>query len=66
MTTVSQPDALPTNKLSAATLAAALASLAEMIVTRHFPQLADPTIWAPVAPLMAFLVGYFVKDRPNE
>ncbi len=63
--TVSQPTALPTNKLTAATLAASLASLIEMLVTRQFPGLADPTIWAPVAPLMAFVVGYFVKDRAN-
>ncbi|WP_026380591.1 hypothetical protein [Afifella pfennigii] len=65
MRTVSQPDAIPTNKLSAATLTAAIAAVLEIVVTRYFPHYADPTIWAPLGPVLAFVVGYFVKDRPN-
>ncbi|MBK1625381.1 hypothetical protein [Afifella marina] len=65
MTTVNQPTLLPTNKLTAATFAASLANLAQLLVARHFPEFADPEIWAPLAPALALIVGYFVKDRAN-
>lgn len=65
MNTVNQPSALPTNKLTAAMVAASLASIVKAFVVQTWPQFADPIIWEPLPILLGFAVGYFVKDRPN-
>lgn len=63
--TVNQPNALPTNKLTAAMLSASLASIVKAFVIQQWPQFADPVIWEPLPYVVGFAVGWFVKDKPN-
>ena len=62
---VSQPTLKPTNKLSAAAIAAAVIELAWVIVSNFWPQYADPNLKAALTPLVVFAVAYFVKDEAN-
>lgn len=65
MATVSQPSALPTNKLTAAMISAAIAGIVKAVVLTYLPELSDPAIWEPLPYIVGFVVGYVVKDRPN-
>lgn len=63
--TVSQPSLNPTNKLSAATIAAAVVALAQAIVVKNWPEFSDPQIWAAAYPLSVLVAGWFTPDKPN-
>lgn len=65
MATVNQPTANPTNKLTAATIAAAAVSWSGVVVRNLWPEWYDPEAWAAAMPFVVLLVGYFVKDAPN-
>lgn len=65
MNAVNQPSAIPTNKLTAAMLAASAAGVVKAVVVHAWPHFADPVIWEPLPYVLGFAVGYFVKDRPN-
>lgn len=65
MTTVRQPSALPTNKLTVAMVSASLAGIAKAFVVQAWPQFGDPVIWEPLPYIIGFIAGWFVKDRPN-
>lgn len=63
--TVNQPSYAPTNKLSAAAIAAALASGSGLVVRNLWPAWYDDELWATMTPLLVLALGYIVKDRPN-
>jgi hypothetical protein len=65
MTPVNQPTALPTRKLTAATLAVAALSLAGLITRNLAPQWYDPQAWSALLPVATILAGYLVRDLPN-
>lgn len=65
MPTVKQPSANPTNKLTAATLAAALVSVSGLIVRNVAPGWYDADVWLTMTPIVVFALGYIVKDKPN-
>lgn len=63
--TVNQPTALPTNKLSAATTATAIMSVAGLVVQNIWPSWYSQEVWAAMLPVVVFVVGWFVSDAPN-
>lgn len=65
MGTVNQLSALPTNKLTAATLGAAALSVSGLIVRNLAPEWYDADVWLSMTPLVVFALGYIVKDKPN-
>ena len=65
MQTVSQPDSNPTNKLTAATIGAALVSVSGLIMRNLLPEWYDPEVWMNLMPIVVFALGWFVKDRPT-
>lgn len=62
---VNQPNANPTRKLTAATVAAALVSFSGLIVRNLAPEWYDAEVWAAATPLVIFAAGWFISDRPN-
>lgn len=62
---VSQPTAMPTRKLSAATVALATVELLWVLLVNFAPSYADPNLKAAITPVVVFLVGYMVKDEAN-
>lgn len=62
---VTQPTINPTNKLTAATIAAALVSFSGLVVRNLAPTWYDEAVWASLTPLLIFVVGWFVPDQPN-
>lgn len=65
METVNQPSANPTNKLTAATVAAAVVSFSGLVVRNLWPTWYDAEVWAAMMPLAVFAAGWFIRDRPN-
>lgn len=65
MTLVTQPSRLPTRKLSAGMIAAAVSAAIKSVILHIWPWLSDPLIWEPLPILIGFAVGYFVRDKPN-
>lgn len=66
MAGINQPTAKPTNKLSAATLAAAFVEVVWIVLTNFAPDYAHPDLKSAVTPVVVFLIGYYlVKDEPN-
>lgn len=65
MATVTQPSAMPTRKLTSAMVSASVVAIIKAFVVHAYPQLSDPIIWEPLPLIVAFAVGYFVKDKPN-
>jgi hypothetical protein len=63
MATIHQPSARPTNKLAAATIAAALSSVSGLVVRNFWPQWYDESVWAAVTPVLVLALGYVVKDE---
>lgn len=63
--TVAQPTLNPTNKLTAAIVAASLAAIVKGWVSNQWPYLGDPIIWEPLPIVVAAIAGWFVKDAPN-
>ncbi|RWC87359.1 MAG: hypothetical protein EOS72_21725 [Mesorhizobium sp.] len=66
MATVTQPTIRPTNKLTAATIAAAAVSVSGVFVRNLWPSWYDAETWATLLPIAVFAVGYLVKDEPNR
>lgn len=62
---VTQPTVNPTNKLTAATLAAAVMSISGLIVRNLAPEWYDVDVWTNALPIVIFAVGWFVPDKPN-
>lgn len=65
MDTIHQPSSQPTNKLTAATLAAAIVPAVGLFIRNLFPEWYDPEVIVGMTPIFVFLFGYFVKDEPN-
>ena len=63
MTTVNQPSARPTNKLTAATIAAAVLAASGLIVRNLWPQWYDAAVWSALTPVAVFALGYVVRDE---
>ncbi|OBQ66971.1 hypothetical protein [Mesorhizobium loti] len=66
MATVIQPTIRPTNKLTAATIAAAVLSVCGVFVRNLWPSWYDAETWATLLPIAVFAVGYLVKDEANQ
>ena len=64
-TTVSQPSANPTNKLTAATVAAALHSVFGLVLRNLAPEWYEPDVMAATLPILVFAIGWLVPDSPN-
>lgn len=64
-TKVDQPTPMPTRKLSAATITAALMAVTGMVVRNLWPSWYDENVWLALMPVVSLAVGYFVKDAPN-
>lgn len=62
---VNQPSAMPTRKLTAATLTGAIMAAAGLFVRNLWPDWYDETLWLALTPLVSAFVGYYVKDEPN-
>lgn len=65
MATINQPTLNPTNKLSAATVAAAAVSVVGLVLRNLAPEWYDPDVLAAVLPVVVFATGYLIKDKPN-
>ena len=66
METVAQPSAVrPTNKLTAATIAALVVSLLQVSVRNLQPEWYDEAVFTALMPVTVGLLGFLVKDRPN-
>ena len=63
MATVNQPSAKPTNKLTAATIAAAALAVSGLIVRNLWPHWYDAGVWTALTPLAVFALGYLVRDE---
>ncbi|OBQ74524.1 hypothetical protein [Mesorhizobium erdmanii] len=66
MATITQPTIRPTNKLTAATIAAAAMSVSGVFVRNVWPSWYDAEAWATLLPIAVFAFGYLVKDEPNR
>jgi hypothetical protein len=64
-TTVNQASANPTNKLSAATVAAALMGLLGLALRNLAPQWYDQEVLVGLLPVVVYAAGWFIKDAPN-
>ena len=65
MVSVTQPTRKPTNKLTAATMAALMVSVVQLSVRNLAPEWHDEAVFAALMPVAVGLVGYVVKDAPN-
>jgi len=63
--TVTQPTKNPTNKLTAASIAAVIVSVASLVVRNLIPDWHDEAVFTALMPITVFLAGYMVKDKPN-
>jgi hypothetical protein len=61
--TVNQPTINPTNKLTSATVAAAVYSVAGLIVRNLWPEWYDESTWAAVLPVLIFGAGWVIRDK---
>lgn len=66
MAIINQPTIRPTNKLTAATIAAAAISVSGLFVRNVWPSWYDAETWAALLPIAVFAIGYLVKDEPNR
>ena len=62
---VDQPSINPTQKLTAATAAAAFMAALLWILELVFPSLPNTELVAGLTPFAVFVSGYVVRDRPN-
>lgn len=65
MDAVNQPSSQPTNKLTAATLAAAIMPAFGLVLHNLWPQWYDPEVVMGMTPVLVYLLGYLIKDAPN-
>jgi hypothetical protein len=64
-TTINQPSKNPTNKLSAATIAAAAVSVLGLALRNWAPGWYDPDVMAAMLPVIVYATGWLVPDNPN-
>lgn len=60
-----QTSSAPTRKLTAATLAAAIITIARVATENLAPEWSDMAMWDALLPITVFACGYIVKDNPN-
>lgn len=65
MALVKQAGKLPTRKLSAATVTAAVMAFAGLILKNFAPGWYDPEAMLAFTPIAALMIGYFVRDQDN-
>lgn len=65
MSTVKQPSARPTNKLTAAMLGTLLVSMSTVFVRNMWPDWDEPDVWLALYPVSVWAFGYFIKDEKN-
>ena len=66
MATITQSTIRPTNKLTAATIAAVAVSVSGVFVRNFWPSWYDAETWATLLPIAVFAIGYLVKDEQNQ
>lgn len=62
---ITQPSLNPTNKLTAATVAAAAVSVGGLFLRNLYPEWYDPDVMLAITPIIAFGTGWLIRDRPN-
>lgn len=62
---VNQGNANPTNKLTAAVVAAAVISLSRTITSHFWPEFSDPSLWDAMLPVVVYFAGFVVRDSAN-
>lgn len=65
MNQVTQPSAKPTNKLTAAMLAAAVLETARILIEAGWPGLTDGPFWVALYPMAILGAGYLIRDEDN-
>lgn len=65
MAQVIQASNNPTNKLTAAIVAAATMEVFKAVFTIQFPEFDQPELWASLTPVAVWAAGYFIKDDVN-
>lgn len=66
MTQAVQTSAMPTNKMATGIISTATISLAwGEVMQSWYPPFAGDGVSALAGALIAFIIAYFVKDRPN-
>ena len=62
---VNQSSPNPTNKLTAAVVAAAVVAVGQVIADIIWPGVLDGKFWGAMYPIAVYAAGYFVKDNAN-
>lgn len=65
MRPINQPTLNPTRKLTAATVGAALVSVAGLVLRNLAPDWYDAEVMMAVTPIVVFGLGYLIRDLPN-
>lgn len=65
MSTVNQPTLNPTNKLTAATVAAMVMEISRIVTINYAPEWYSPELWGALTPVVVFVMGWLIKDQPN-
>jgi hypothetical protein len=60
---VNQPTPNPTNKLTAAIIAAAVVAILQALGDIVYPGVFDEKLWTAMFPIAVWAAGYFVKDE---
>jgi hypothetical protein len=63
--TINQASANPTNKLSAATVAAAFMAVVGLALRNLAPQWYDEQVLLALLPVVVYASGWIVRDKPN-
>lgn len=63
--TVNQPSINPTNKLTAATVGAAVISVGGLVLKNLAPEWYDPEVMLSITPVVIFVFGWLIRDKPN-
>lgn len=63
MATVNQPTPNPTNKLTAAIIAAAVVAIGQALLDIIYPGIFSASFWGAMYPVAAWAAGYVVKDE---
>lgn len=63
--TTNQPTSNPTNKLTAATIAASIMGIVGLILRNMAPDWYDPAVLATMLPLVVYGTGWMIPDSPN-
>ena len=63
MATVNQPTKNPSNKLTAAIIAAAVVAVGQSLADLFWPGIFDQKVWTAMFPIVIWAAGYVVKDE---